>query len=163
MLGNIAEQNTQDIAIINTNCGKTVVASFDPHKLKMIAPADPVCVEATGNNGYPFYWITDLSPCNYYERYWPGDSGGLCAGWGGSTFLFETHKDGWVARQIQRFDNGHIILYDEIVTEDGYGGRSKVPLDLAEFAQSRTTRDGFFQYWDPDTSINRGIAATNGG
>lgn len=163
MLGNIAEQNTHESAIINTNCGKTVIAGFDPHKLKTLAPGDPVCVEETGSSRHPFYWITELSTCNYYERYWADDSGGLCTGWGGSTFLFETHVDGWVARQIQRFDNGNIILYDEIVTEDAFGGRSTVPLELADFAQSRTTRDSFYQYWDPDASINRGVAPTNGG
>ncbi|GAB5405098.1 MAG: hypothetical protein Aurels2KO_33290 [Aureliella sp.] len=36
-------------------------------------------------------------------------------------FCFETHVYGWVARQIQRFDKGNTILYDEIVLEDAFG------------------------------------------
>ena len=163
MLGNIAEQNTPDSAIVNTNCGKNVIAKFDAHKLRTIAPGDPVCVEPTGNDKSPFYWITSRSNCNYYRRYWDADSGGLCADWGGSTFLFETHEDGWVARQIQLFDNGHFVLYDEIVAEDKYGGRSTVPLDLTDFEHSLTTPDDFFHHWEPDTSINRGINPENVG
>jgi hypothetical protein len=156
MLGNIAEQNTDDSAIVKTNDGKTVNSHFDPHKLKTIAPGDPVCVEPTGRRASPFYWITEQAICDYYRRYWAEDSGGLCAGWGGSTFLFEVHADGWVSRQIQVFDDGRFILYDEIVDQDAYGGRSTERLDGREYESFRITKAEFFQYWDPDASVNRG-------
>ena len=78
------------------------------------------------------------------------------SGWGGSTFLFEVHADGWVSRQIQVFDDGRFILYDEIVDQDAYGGRSTERLDGREYESFRITKAEFFQYWDPDASVNRG-------
>ena len=155
MLGNIAEQNTDDSAIVNTNDGKTCIAQFDHHKLRTIAPGDPVVVHPTGNQTSP-YWITERATCHYFRRYWAEDSGGLCEGWGGSTFLFEVHTDGFVARQIQMFDNGAFILYDEICDQDEYGGRSTEKLDVAEYGPFRITRAEFFDRWDPDGSFNRG-------
>jgi hypothetical protein len=157
MLGNIAEQNTYDSAIVKTNDGQTLIAHFDHHKLKTIAPGDPVCVESTGQKVSPFYWITDRAICNYYRRYWSGDSGGLCKGWGGSTFLFEVHNDGCVSRQIQLFDDGRFILYDEICDEDAYGARSTVRLDGIEYDSFRISQEEFFQHWNPDASVNRGL------
>ncbi|WP_442509393.1 hypothetical protein SH528x_000962 [Novipirellula sp. SH528] len=157
MLGNIAEQNTNDSAIVKTNDGKTLIAQFDHRKLKNIAPGDPVCVEPTGEEVSPFYWITGWAICNYYRRYWSEDSGGLCVGWGGSTFLFEVHTDGWVSRQIQLFNVRRFILYDEICDQDGYGGRSTERLDPNEYERFRITRDDFFQQWDPEASVNRGF------
>jgi hypothetical protein len=156
ILGNIAEQKTPDCAIVNANDGKTLIAQFDPHTLNAIAPGDPVCVEPTGQNVSPFYRITGRSRCDYYRRYWREDSGGPCEGWGGSAFLFEVHSDGWVARQIQLFDNGRLLVYDEICSDDAYGGRSTVRLEASEYEPFRITRDDFFQYWDPDASTNRG-------
>jgi hypothetical protein len=156
MLGNIAEQHTPDCAIVNTNDGKRLIAHFDPHTLKTIGPGDPVCVEATGQGVSPSYQITARSICNYYCRDWSEDSAGLCQGWGGSRFLFEVHRDGWVVRQIQLFDNGCFLLYDEIRDEDAYGGRSTVRLDGNEYEPFRITQDEFFEHWDPDASMNRG-------
>ncbi len=162
MLGNIAEQHTADSAIVKTNDGKACIAHFDHHKLKAIAPGDPVCVEPTGQKVSPFYWITDRAICNYYRRDWSEDSGGLCEGWGGSTFLFEVHSDGLVARQIQIFDDGRFLLYDEICDQDGYGGRSTERLDPIEYEPFRVTRDEFFRLWDPDASVNRGLKSATG-
>ena len=155
MLGNIAEQNTDNSAIVNTNDGKTCIASFDHHSLRNIAPGDPVVVNPTGRKTSPFYWISASAPCTYYRRYWEEDSGDLCSGWGGSHFLFEVHTDGCVSRQIQLFDNGKFLVYDEICEEDEFGGRSTVPLDLAEYEAFTISKGEFFDHWDPDSSENR--------
>ena len=161
MLGNIAEQNTHVSAIVGLNDGRTVIAGIDEtnaYNLRNIAPGDPVCLEPPADHASPYgLLITDRAPCQYFRKYWDGDSGGPCSGWGGSTYLFEVHADGCVARQIQLFNDGRFLLYDEICAEDEYGGRSTEPLDLSEFEQFRVTKDAFFERWDPDASVNRGL------
>ncbi len=156
MLGNIAEQNTVESAIVNRNDGKSCIAHFDHQQLRTVAPGDPVVVESTGRKTPPFYWISAIATCHYFRRYWSEDSGGPCAGWGGSNFLFEVHEDGYVSRQIQLFDNGKYIVYDEICDEDKYGARSTVALDLVEYVPFSIAKSEFFDHWDPDCSVNRG-------
>ena len=98
--------------------------------------------------------IVGFSQCRYYKRYWGEDSGGLCAGWGGSHFYFEVHADGNVARQIQHFDNGSLLLYDECNDDDRFGSRSTVALDAYEYGPYAIDRTEFIANWRPSIAIN---------
>ncbi|MCA8988556.1 MAG: hypothetical protein KDA78_12985 [Planctomycetaceae bacterium] len=155
MLGNIAEQNTDNSAIVKINNGERVIAHFDPHLLRTIAPGDPVCVDPTENQQSPFYWITARASCQYFSREWNPPSDELCQTWGPAKYLFEVHSDGNVSRQIQLYENGLFILYDEICPEDQYGSRSSAKLDFQEFEPFQFSRDEFFNAWDPEASVNR--------
>jgi len=69
--------------------------------------------------------------------------------------LFEVQPDGYVARQIELFDNGNVLLYDEVIREDEYGGRSIVTLEFDEYDEFEIDRAEFLRLWQPSIAINR--------
>ncbi len=81
----------------------------------------------------------------------------------GWVYLFlRVHPDGYVARQIEMFDNGTLLLYDETIDEDHYGGRSIMTLDFDEYDEFSIDRKEFMANWKTSVAINRRPeAATN--
>ena len=71
----------------------------------------------------------------YFKRHWdetPGE--GLTGSWGTSIFYFETDEDYNVLRQIQIFQNGQILKYDNNLVNDQFGGLADQQLDKNDFA-----------------------------
>lgn len=87
----------------------------------------------------------------YFKRHWDETTGdALTNSWGTSTYFFETDEEGEVLRQIEVYDNGHILRYDKNYVEDEFGGLSEVPLDLTEFDEFKIENIEFEQVWTKD-------------
>jgi translation initiation factor IF-1 len=156
LYGNVIEQRSNNVFAVALNIGDECDASIPmsvARDMFRVLPGDPVAIRPSTPSR--LNRIVGFSPCVYYKRYWEEDSGGLCAGWGASHFLFEVHPDGWVSRQIQYFDNGELLLYDETCDEDDFGGRSTVTLDSAEYGPFLIDRSEFVSNWQPNLAANR--------
>jgi translation initiation factor IF-1 len=156
LYGNVIEHRSNNVFAVALNSGDECDASVPKpiaREVFRITPGDPVAVRRS--TPPRLNRIVGFSPCQYYKRYWDEDSGGLCSGWGGSHLLFEVHPDGWVARQIQQFDNGELLLYDETCNEDDFGGRSTIPLDANEYRPYSIGRSEFVSSWKPNLAVNR--------
>jgi hypothetical protein len=73
-------------------------------------------------------------PRRCFRRHRHEDRGDGYASWGGATYLFETDAFGVVARQVEVYDDGHVLVYDEAHPADEYGALADQPLELADFA-----------------------------
>lgn len=140
------------VALRNGEVIDCVVRNKVARDMFRILPGDAVVVEQYAA-GKPK--IIGFSTCTYFKRYWDENPGGLCSGWGGSNFFFEVQPDGHVARQIVWFDNGNVLLYDELIREDEYGGRSIVTLEFDEYDEFAIDRAEFLRHWQPSIAINR--------
>jgi len=84
----------------------------------------------------------------YFKRLWEETTGDpLTDSWGTSTFFFETNQYGDVLRQIQLYENGKKLRYDEQNLEDQFGALSGVSLDLVEFNEFKISKDEFEKEW----------------
>ena len=154
--GNVTEHrngNTFAVSLNNGDSVDAIVPRTTAREMFRVVSGDPVVVELSESETP--HRITGFSPCRYFKRYWNENPGGNCDQWGGSTFFFEVHPDGYVARQIELFDNGKLLLYDETIDEDGYGGRSIVTLDLDEYGRFKIERTEFITNWQPSVAVNR--------
>jgi len=50
------------------------------------------------------------------------------AGWGRSAIYFETSEEGFVIRQIQTFESGVVLAYDDSHYRDDYGWRWEIDI-----------------------------------
>ena len=153
--GNVVSSLANRSFSVRLNNGD-LITTFVPKEIARtrfrIVPGDPVNVQLFDPPAS--HRIVGFSDCLYYKRYWNEDSGGFCADWGGSQFFFEVHRDGYVARQIQRFDNGKLLLYDECNDDDRFGGRSTVKLDPNEYESYLIDRAEFINNWKPSVAAN---------
>lgn len=84
----------------------------------------------------------------YFKRHWNETTGDpLTDDWGTSDYYFETNLSGEVLRQIQVFENGWQLFYDNENPNDDYGGLSDQPLDLEEFEQFKISKEEFEAIW----------------
>ena len=84
----------------------------------------------------------------YFKRLWEETTGDpLTDSWGTSTFFFETNQYGDVLRQIQLYENGKKLRYDEQNLEDPFGKLSEFSLDLIEFNEFKISKDEFEKVW----------------
>lgn len=84
---------------------------------------------------------------NYYRRPWDESRGDEYDSWGTSVYSFETDLSGVVLRQLQIYEDGHILKYEESHAEDGYGMIAAHPLPLDEFEAFRITKTDFEEAW----------------
>ncbi len=163
LFGNVIEHRKDNTFLVSLNDGTVVNAIIPKAIARMmfrVVSGDPVAIDLSESERP--HRISGFSPCRYFKRYWDENPGGICDGWGGSTYLFEVHPDGYVARQIEMFDNGTLLLYDETIDEDHYGGRSIVTLDFDEYDEFSIDRKEFIANWKTSVVINRQPeAATN--
>ena len=83
----------------------------------------------------------------YYRRPWDESRGDAFDAWGRSVWYFEVAEDGYPLRQIEQYEDGHVLVYDAAHAEDEYGGLGDQPLDRHELAAFEITRDEFFAAW----------------
>ena len=79
----------------------------------------------------------------YFRRRWSESRGDRHDAWGHSWWYFATDGDGVVRKQVEVYDNGRVLVYDEQRPEDEYGRLSEAPLDLTEFAAFEVDRATF--------------------
>ena len=75
----------------------------------------------------------------------------LTADWGPCIYYFETDDSGEVIRQLEVYENGSRLKYDDINPTDDYGFLSDQPLNLAEFAPFSISEEQFEDEWEVDT------------
>jgi hypothetical protein len=83
----------------------------------------------------------------YYKRPWDETRGDRYDAWGRSFWLFETDEVGNVLRQVELYDGGQRLRYDENRLDDSYGGLSEKPLDLSDFAAFEIDATEFEAVW----------------
>ncbi|WP_299115464.1 hypothetical protein [uncultured Winogradskyella sp.] len=84
----------------------------------------------------------------YYKRNWEDTRGDDFDDWGKSIWLFETDNHGKPVRQIEIYENGKVLKYNEDLTQDKYGGLGDQELDLDDFNKFKITEQEFINYWN---------------
>lgn len=85
----------------------------------------------------------------YLKKKWEENTGEeLTDNWGFSIFYFET-DDSWnVLKQIQVFENGKALKYDEFNFEDEFGGLADQRLEEEEFIDHDISKEEFYNIWN---------------
>lgn len=74
----------------------------------------------------------------YLKKKWEETTGDeLTDDWGVSIFYFETDDSLNVLKQIQIFENGNILKYDELNNENEFGAMADQSLEEEEFFRLR--------------------------
>ncbi len=89
----------------------------------MRPPLNGSIVSPTGDEGM-----------RYFKRRWDGPRGDEHDSWGGSIWYFEVGDDGYPVRQLEIYDGGAILKYDERHLDDEFGGLGDQSVDFEEFA-----------------------------
>ncbi|WP_299797155.1 hypothetical protein [uncultured Maribacter sp.] len=83
----------------------------------------------------------------YYKRNWNETRGDQYNSWGKSIWYFETNNNGEVLRQIEAYDNGKVLKYNNQNIEDEYGRLADQNLDLTEFVEFSIEKEEFENKW----------------
>jgi len=94
-------------------------------------------------------------PLRYFKRRWDESRGDEHDSWGPSTWYFEVGDDGYPVRQLEQYDGGAVLKYDEGHLDEELGGLSDQALDLEEFAPFEIDRMAFENAWSSAVARNR--------
>lgn len=83
----------------------------------------------------------------YFKRNWNETRGDQYDSWGKSVWFFETDNNGEVLRQIEVYDNGKVLKYDNQNIEDEFGMLADQNLDLTEFNEFTIEKGEFENKW----------------
>ena len=85
----------------------------------------------------------------YFKKNWEETTGNeLTDDWGVSIFYFETDDSLNVFKQIQIFENGNILKYDELNNEDEFGAMADQSLEEEEFLDCEISKEEFYNIWN---------------
>lgn len=84
----------------------------------------------------------------YYKRNWEESRGDEFDDWGKSIWYFETDDSGLPTKQIEVYENGKRLKYDQTKMEDDFGGLGDQELDLDEFSEFEITESEFNKVWN---------------
>ena len=85
----------------------------------------------------------------YFKKNWEETTGDeLTDDWGVSIFYFETDDSLNVFKQIQIFENGNILKYDELNNEDEFGAMADQSLEEEEFLDFEIPKEEFYNIWN---------------
>ena len=91
----------------------------------------------------------------YFKRRWDESRGDEYDSWGGSTWFLEVSDDGYTVRQLEKYDGGAILKYDQTHRDDEFGGLGEKALDLEDFALFETDHATFEDTWVSSMARNR--------
>ncbi len=83
----------------------------------------------------------------YFKRKWAERRGDEFDNWGIAHYYFETDNNGQPIRQIENYENGVVLKYDNAKPIDDYGQLSSHSLDLIEFSDFEIHSDEFNSEW----------------
>jgi hypothetical protein len=89
-------------------------------------------------------------PCTrvrYFASVQPESRGDKHEAWGASRWFFETSDDGVVTRQVEVYDHGPTLRYDQGHSEDEDGLLSEKPLDFDDFPAFKIDPGTFDAAW----------------
>lgn len=84
----------------------------------------------------------------YYSKDWPDARSDQYAHWGSSRWYFETREDGSVVRQVEVYENGPRLRYNESHPQNEFGRLAETRLDLNQFAECEITAEEFTAAWE---------------
>ena len=85
----------------------------------------------------------------YFKKNWEETTGDeLTDDWGVSIFYFETDDSLNFLKQIQIFENGNILKYDELNNENEFGAMADQSLEEKEFLDCEITKEEFYNIWN---------------
>jgi len=85
----------------------------------------------------------------YFKKFWNENTGDeLTDSWGNSIYYFETDLNLSVTKQLQLFQNGKILKYDDQHLEDEFGFLTDQPLDIQEFSNDEIIKAEFYEFWN---------------
>lgn len=85
---------------------------------------------------------------NYFKRHWDQTTGeDHTDSWGKSTYYFETDAEYFPTRQIQVFQNGKALKYDNEHISDDYGFLADQALEIEEFEPYKIDNVEFEKVW----------------
>jgi hypothetical protein len=93
----------------------------------------------------------------YFKQFWNESRGDKFDSWGCSWWYFETDDAGNVLRQIEKYDAGVVLRYDESHLEDEFGGLAEKPVDSDEIGGSNIAPQDFEQEWHSGDALNRKV------
>lgn len=88
-----------------------------------------------------------LPKMHYFLRRWKEHRGDEYAHWGTSLWYFEVDDSGNVLRQIEAYESGKELKYDQYHPDDDFGGLAKEPIDLAAFEPFAISGEEFDDRW----------------
>jgi hypothetical protein len=68
--------------------------------------------------------------------------------WGTCIYYFETNSEGEIIRQIEVYENGTRLKYDEEFIEDEFGFLADQRIDLLEFEMLAINKNDFEYQWE---------------
>lgn len=83
----------------------------------------------------------------HYRRRWDETRGDEHDDWGASEWFFETADDGWVRRQLEVYETGPRLRYDDSTPTDDHGQRSVESLDPDEWEPFLISVEEFERAW----------------
>lgn len=90
----------------------------------------------------------------HYRRRWEESRGDEHDAWGASWWFIEVGPDGYPTRQLELYDDGHILRYSADHCIDDYGGLSDQQLDLEEFGPYAIAAAEFEAVWAGGGKVN---------
>lgn len=92
----------------------------------------------------------------YFKFRWNEPDGDEFDDWGKSTFYQEVDKEFWAIRQIEIYDNGNVLKYDEKHSGDEFGMLADQRLKevIKDQTISEITQEEFEQIWRSVSAIN---------
>ena len=91
---------------------------------------------------------------HYLKRKWEENRGDQFASWGCAVYFFETSSDLVPSRQLEVYENGNRLRYDQQHTHDQYGMLADQALDAEDFAPYSITEAEFDGAWNSGRALN---------
>jgi hypothetical protein len=90
----------------------------------------------------------------HYCRLWDETRGDEYDSWGRATYFFELGSDQRVVRQLEIYENGNVLSYDQSHPEDQFGGLAMDfdPVDMQPFEISPQALE---EAWSRNVPTNR--------
>jgi hypothetical protein len=84
---------------------------------------------------------------HYYKRHFDELRTEQAEVWGTCDYYFETNQYGEVLRQIEVYENGKTLKYDERSIKDEFGFLADQPLNLSDFENFEIAKTEFELEW----------------
>lgn len=92
----------------------------------------------------------------YFKKFWNESSGDeLTNSWGNSTYYFETDEDLNILKQVQIFQNGNILKYDDRNLENQFGFLTNHPLEIEDFEGNEISKTQFSEVYTFETFLSK--------
>jgi len=91
----------------------------------------------------------------YYKGRWEEDRGDEFASWGASDWYFEVESDQTVVRQVEVYDGGSVLQYDQQHLDDEFGMLTDQAFDPVGFPCVEISCAEFETAWSSHRACNR--------